>query len=152
MSKFVKDTNSDAVLFTGEELIAYIPERYDMYGLLVQDEYISALGIFDMTIDGKEAGIMLPAVIVMDPSNIDERNINGAAYKVKPYHEQLKDEFNTELSTNSFILLVKTNRLYINRSKTLDSWKNYKLQVQVSMPAMPCLKWYISIYIVILTI
>ena len=82
MSKFVKDTNSDAVLFTGEELIAYIPERYDMYGLLVQDEYISALGIFDMTIDGKEAGIMLPAVIVMDPSNIDERNINGAAYKV----------------------------------------------------------------------
>ena len=47
------------------------------------------------------------------------------AYAAKPYHEFLKNEFNTEFSNNCFIIMVKTNRLYINRSGTLDSWKNY---------------------------
>jgi len=85
-SKFMKDPNSEAILFTGEELIAYIPERYGLYGQLILGEQITALAIFDLLIDGKPGGIMLPAAITMDPSEIDSKIIDGKVYKVCTFH------------------------------------------------------------------
>jgi hypothetical protein len=106
-NKFVKDPNSDAVIFTGEELIAYIPERYGIYTLLSIDEYVSALGIFDLSIDGKKAGIMIPAVLVMDPSELDVKIINGDTYKVCTFKHG--DRF----LVNSFVVQLNKMGYYI---------------------------------------
>ena len=58
---------------------------------------------------------------------LEEETVSSAeiAYAAKPYHAFLEEEMAEELSNNCFIVLVKTKRLYINRSATLDSWKNY---------------------------
>ena len=108
-------TGYDLSKYTAILVLGGIMILPDEYGLLSNEQIY-------VDIDKFPFNKALPLRRMLEEESVSSAEI---AYKVKPYHEQLKDEFNTELSTNSFILLVKTNRLYINRSKTLDSWKNY---------------------------
>lgn len=82
MSEYFKySEDDDAFHFIGDKLEVYIPERYQEKGFLELGERVSVLGIFSMKInDTEEVGMLLPAMITMDPVDIAEATINGEKY------------------------------------------------------------------------
>lgn len=71
------------VIFTGNELECYIPERYIKANYLHIGETISALGIFAMRInDEVDCGIQLPAIIEIAHSDLYEKTIDDQLFKV----------------------------------------------------------------------
>jgi hypothetical protein len=73
MDKYFRvDKSRNCLVFIGATLEAFIPERYRKAGLLTTDTVVSAIGIFDMVINDKtDVGLMLPAMLTMEPSSIE---------------------------------------------------------------------------------
>ena len=68
---FTKD--NDKVIFNGNSCIVTINKRYETFGLFnVIESGINTLAIFNMHIDGEDYGYILPAVVNMKPSLIEE--------------------------------------------------------------------------------
>ena len=68
----------DTVLFIGDKLEIFIPDRYEQHGCLGIGEDVVSLGIFDMRInDTLDVGYNLPAKIAIRPSNIEIVSIEG---------------------------------------------------------------------------
>jgi hypothetical protein len=72
---FVKKDNK--VYFTGKTLNICIPMRYESLGALEIGEHISALGIFDMEINGEPCGFFLPAKIGIEPHEVNRIVVDG---------------------------------------------------------------------------
>ena len=68
---FIKEKDN-SVRFIGEELIVNINKKYENFGAFNIDDGINTLAIFNMKIDNEDYGYILPAVIKMFPSNIEE--------------------------------------------------------------------------------
>lgn len=80
---FEVNEKDDCVRFVGDKLEVYVPMRYEPKNYLVIGEKIQALAIFSMRInETTECGIVLPAVIVMDPSKTYETTIEGDKFFV----------------------------------------------------------------------
>jgi hypothetical protein len=85
MDKYFKhDDRKGVVLFIGDTLEIYIPQRYERYGCLHVEEFVMTMGIFDMVINGsEETGMFLPSMIRIEPTTIEQTNIGPAAmYKL----------------------------------------------------------------------
>lgn len=79
-SKYFKQ-KGDTVYFEGDELVLFIPERYEKHGCLDISEKVSVLAIFDGTINKDiPFGYMLPAKVVVEPTYIDTVVKNGNRY------------------------------------------------------------------------
>ncbi len=71
----------DTVIFTGKRLEIFIPLRYKTHGCLEVGEVVKALAVFDMTIDGKPSGYLLPAKITIEPTDIEDVFVDGQKYQ-----------------------------------------------------------------------
>ena len=58
-------------LFIGDEMEILIPERYAQHGCLEVTDEVKTLGVFDIKIDGKKQGYLLPARISIQPSKLE---------------------------------------------------------------------------------
>lgn len=80
---FETDSENDCVRFMGDELICYIPKRYENYQFLHIGEYIESLGIFKMVINGKySCGLQLPAIITIKPVSTEWTTIDDEKFLV----------------------------------------------------------------------
>lgn len=78
---FTKD--NDKVIFNGTSCIVTINKRYETFGLFsVIESGINTLAIFNMHIDGEDYGYILPAVVNMKPSLIEEEKSEEEVYKL----------------------------------------------------------------------
>jgi hypothetical protein len=73
LTKFFNTTDKE-VIFTGDQLVAHVPERYENYELLeFEENNVVTFGVFDMTINGVlEHGLLLPSILYLTPSNIEK--------------------------------------------------------------------------------
>jgi hypothetical protein len=54
-------------------MVAHVPERYQNYEILeFQENDVATFGVFDLTIDGEEHGLLLPSIIHLQPSSIEK--------------------------------------------------------------------------------
>lgn len=105
----------DRVLFTGSEMIAYVPKSYMRYGLLKIGDTTDALAIFEFTIkDVGDHSIFLPAMISMSPSDIQFVTLNGVDYLRCQF--QKGDVFlnHREVVRNSYLAYVLFNEYIQN--------------------------------------
>lgn len=73
----------DSIIFVGKSLEVRIPRRYENYDMLIIENKIKCLGIFEMIINGNiNKGLLLPAIIEMDPSESYNTNIDEVDYLV----------------------------------------------------------------------
>lgn len=79
---FIKD--NDKVIFNGSSCVVTINKRYETFGLFnVAASGINTLAIFNMHIDGEDYGYILPAVVNMQPSSLEEeKSLEDALYKL----------------------------------------------------------------------
>ena len=59
------------VLFVGNKLEILIPDRYAQHGCLELTNEVKTLGVFDMKVNGKDSGYLLPARITIIPSEME---------------------------------------------------------------------------------
>jgi len=64
-----------SVLFVGNKLEIFISDRYAQHGCLELTNEVKTLGIFDMKINGKSGGYLLPARITIIPSEMENITI-----------------------------------------------------------------------------
>jgi len=72
--KFKSDMS---IVFVGKTLEVRISKRFENYRLLSVKDTVNTIGIFEMSIDGIKAGMLLPAVIEMCPSATTTVTHNG---------------------------------------------------------------------------
>lgn len=78
---FIKD--NDKVIFNGTSCIVTINKRYETFRLFnIIESGINTLAIFNMHIDGEDYGYILPAVVNMKPSLIEEETSEEEVYKL----------------------------------------------------------------------
>ena len=77
---FIKD--GDSIIFNGNECVVTIHKRYENFGLVSIDDGVNTLAIFNMNIDGEDYGYILPAVVKMKPSLIEEIKDTEELYKL----------------------------------------------------------------------
>ena len=72
------------LVFTGDRLVCYIPERYqNLQVFSIIDDFVESLGIFEMVVmkdDGTilaEGGLFLTALLRLSPSRVGKANRNG---------------------------------------------------------------------------
>lgn len=71
------------VVFTGDRLEVRIPRRYENYDMLVIADDVKTLAIFEMIVDDQvQVGMLLPAVITMEPSDTYTTSLDGQDYTV----------------------------------------------------------------------
>jgi len=68
LSEQFKFKQDKSVVFIGKELEVIISKRFENYRLLSVKDTVTTLGIFELVMDGKKSGMLLPAVIEMCPS------------------------------------------------------------------------------------
>lgn len=91
--KYFKKVNN-AFVFTGKKLTVKIPRRYENYNLLRAENDIQTLAIFEMIFDDKEShGMLLPAVITMEPSTQYYKTIDEIDFLIAEF--QAGDKFMT---------------------------------------------------------
>lgn len=79
-SKYFQKKN-DAIIFTGDTCELYIPKNYENYACLSIEKTVNTLGIFEMLInDNISAGLFLPLIIEVIPSEIDNIVIDNVEY------------------------------------------------------------------------
>ena len=82
LKKYFKDSDSE-VIFTGKTLEVFIPKRYETFDLVLVQDVIKTLGIFEMVIDSNiKKGFLLPALITMVPHETYSTTIDGIDYYV----------------------------------------------------------------------
>lgn len=101
-SYFRQDEKDDCVYFdppkgSNVTLECYLPKRYINKNYLIVTETIKVLGIFTMKCQGETFGIVLPTVIEMEVSRIEEATIDDRRYIVAVLEKGRK--FMTSLST-----------------------------------------------------
>ena len=80
---FEQDDKEDCVRFIGDKLECFVPLRYKNENFLIIEDKVQALGIFSIRInDTIWAGLQLPAVIQIDPSETYETSLDGERYFV----------------------------------------------------------------------
>lgn len=85
MQKYFK-TIGDEVIFTGKTLEVFIPKRYENHDMVLVQDIVKTLGIFEMLIDGTiKKGFLLPALITMMPHETYTTNIEGIDYYVAKF-------------------------------------------------------------------
>ncbi len=78
---FVTDQEHDCVRFMGNEVVLYIPKRYENYQFLHIGERVECLGIFKMVINGElVCGLQLPAIISIDPVSMEWTTIDDEKF------------------------------------------------------------------------
>ena len=76
-NKYFKEVK-DSIIFTGDTLEVYLPERFEQHGCLSIGDEVSSLAIFDMLINGEiKSGLLLPAKIILRPSDVSTVTRNG---------------------------------------------------------------------------
>jgi len=98
------DTKHKRALVAVDKLQAYIPKRFERYGLLsVVDNVVVSVGIFDIIINDKiETGLLLPAELRMKPSSTETQFIGADEFLVLTFVKG--DVFcNTEIVRNQSI-------------------------------------------------
>lgn len=82
MKKYFKDVDGE-VIFTGKTMEVFIPKRYENQDLVLVQDFIRTLAIFEVLIDDKiRKGFLLPALITMLPHETYSANIDGVDYYV----------------------------------------------------------------------
>lgn len=80
MKNYFRVTKNNAVEFIGKKLEVFLPKRFDQYGTDITD-CVECIGIFHMVIDDTiKKGYFLPAMIIMEPSEVGSANIDKVAY------------------------------------------------------------------------
>lgn len=107
----------DRVLFTGHEMLAYVPRSYERYGLLKIGDTTDALAIFEFTIqDVGDHSIFLPAMISMSPSDVQFVTIGGIDYLRCLFKQGDVFLNHREVVRNSYLAYVLFNE-YIQNGK-----------------------------------
>lgn len=70
MDTYFKFKQDKSVVFIGNKATVTISKRFENYKLLFIANTIRTIGVFDLEVDGKQVGMLLPAVIDMCPSNV----------------------------------------------------------------------------------
>ena len=80
LSKFSQKNSDSPVIFTGDECIVYILEKFENYGCLSIGDTVNTIGVFDMVVDGAVSGMFLVGRIDMSPSDVDTEDVNGVKF------------------------------------------------------------------------
>ena len=84
---FKEAGNTQNLVFTGDQLDIYVPERYRGYGYLNVDEALIAMGIFDAVLNGQEVGFLIPATLRMEPSEMETVNTGDGSFLKATFYE-----------------------------------------------------------------
>ena len=77
------DPKTGKVTFIGETLEIRIPQRYEVYDLLMIEDKVTSLAVFDMIIDGKfQTTLNLLATITISPSDQGTMTYDNVPYLV----------------------------------------------------------------------
>ena len=106
MNKLFKFKTDKTVVFVGKNLVVKIPKRFENYKLITIEDTVKSIGVFDMEADGKKAGMMLPAVIELCPSNIDIVTEDGADYVMCTFNHGDTFIANTNIVRNPHLAYV----------------------------------------------
>lgn len=80
---FEVNTKLNQVIFIGDKLVLKIPKRYENNDVLIISDTVQTLGIFKMVInDSLESGIVLPAILTIEPNDISSEVIDGVEYVI----------------------------------------------------------------------
>lgn len=102
---FITDEENDCVIFTGEKLQCFIPERYATYGFLHMGEKTESLGIFKMVINDEiECGLQLPSIITMEPIDAQWKTIDDEKFLVA--------ELGTGCKLLASLTLIQNDKIY----------------------------------------
>lgn len=69
LKDFFKFKADKSIVFVGKKLVVKISKRYENYKLLSVKETVKTIGIFEIELDGKKSGMLLPAIIEMCPTS-----------------------------------------------------------------------------------
>jgi hypothetical protein len=104
MDKFKQVGNS--VVFLGNTLEIFVPVSYQKHGVYDAGDEITVLGVFDMTVDGKEEGYYLPAKIVIQPSKVETVSVDdNRFFKLTLFQDDVFIK-NTEIVRDEYLAYI----------------------------------------------
>jgi len=84
-----------------KELYAYLPKRYESFDFLHIGNEIAVFGVFDIEYNKELHGFLLPAMIIMIPSEINNVKIDGVDYYKCTFYEGDTFMNNTSIIKNA---------------------------------------------------
>ena len=94
----------ESMVFIGDKLEVRIPCRYSVYDLLEVTEHVRTIAIFEMIVnDTYSYGLILPNVIVMNPTSVDRATINEVDYRVCTFLKGDKFMLSTTVLKETFV-------------------------------------------------
>lgn len=117
LSEFLKNTNT-SYIFTGEKCEVYVPQRYSVHDLLMIENEVRTLGIFEIHVKEKDIdhqfNYLLPAILTMCPSSTYRQKINGREYWVLVFEQGDVFIKNKTLIKQGFIITAMFKEFVVN--------------------------------------
>lgn len=130
MQFFKIDTKNNSYIFQGNKMEIFISMRYEANKCLKIGNTVSTIGIFDFIINDKiEDGLFLPAIIEMEPSNVEIIKIGNDEFAKVTFLNGdifIKNREVQKVQDLGYVIFYEIIN-QANRSKHLDYFKSVKI-------------------------
>lgn len=84
MQYMLRTKTGNGLIFNGDSMQVFIPQRYEVHDLLVVENVVKSLGIFQINIQGENEpyNLVLPAILTLKPSVTVQKKVNDIDYLI----------------------------------------------------------------------
>jgi hypothetical protein len=116
---FEYNDKTKEMIFIGESLIVYIPQRYEVYNHLVLSDTVKTIAVLDLIInDTYQAGLMMLTMIEIEPDDISQVMVGNLQFVVLTLSKGSRFICNTESIADGDIIYAIWME-FITRGKIL---------------------------------
>lgn len=130
MQFFKIDPKNNSYIFQGNKIEIFISSRYEANKCLRIGNTLSTIGLFDFVINDKiEDGLFLPAILEMEPSNVETIKINDEEFVKATFYNGdvfIKNREVQKVQDLGYVIFYEVIN-QANRSKHLDYFKIVKI-------------------------